>query len=71
VLPRRRDRVAPFTTAEISPACGKYTLRWHTIAILSAVAIDHPLALAVLSQDVGDSRLIGVAPIPVWMRSVL
>jgi hypothetical protein len=29
------------------------------------------LALVVLSHDVGDTRLMGVAPMPVWMRSVL
>ncbi|TFC09279.1 hypothetical protein E3O59_05835 [Cryobacterium sp. MDB2-33-2] len=28
-------------------------------------------ALGVLSHDVGDTRLMGVVPMPVWMRSVL
>ena len=27
--------------------------------------------LGVLSHDVGDTRLMGVVPMPVWMRSVL
>jgi acetylornithine deacetylase/succinyl-diaminopimelate desuccinylase-like protein len=28
-------------------------------------------SLGVLSHDVGDTRLMGVAPMPVWIRSVL
>ena len=30
-----------------------------------------PRELAVLSHQVGDTRLMGVPPMPVWMRSVL